>query len=50
MKRMGLLETKEKDNNMTPIEQDDETWADLVDDKVVFEDSEDFQVDKVDLK
>jgi hypothetical protein len=41
---------RKRDNNMTPIEHDDEVWVDLVEDKVVFEDSEGFDEDKVDLK
>jgi len=40
---------KEKDNNMIPIEHDDEVWVVLVevDD---FEDSDDFEEDNDDLK
>lgn len=41
---------KEKDNNMTRIEQDDEVWVVLVEDKAVSEDLEDSDEDKDDLK
>ena len=46
-KRMELSETKEKDNNTTLIEHDDEVWEVLLEDK---DDSGDFEGDKVDLK
>jgi hypothetical protein len=35
---------------MTPIEHDDEVWVVLADDKVDFEDSDDFEEDKDDLR
>jgi len=50
MKQMVWSEMKEKDNNMTRIEQDDEVWVVLVEDKAVSEDLEDSDEDKDDLK
>lgn len=47
---MAWYETKKRDNNMIPIEHDDEAWVVLAEDKVVSDDSVDFHEDKVDLK
>ena len=44
---MVSYEMKEKDNNMTLIEHDDEAWVVLDEGKVDFEDLDD---DKADLK
>ena len=50
MKPMVWSEMKEKDNNMTLTDHDDEVWVVFDEDKVDFEGSEDFQEVKEDLK
>jgi hypothetical protein len=41
---------KKRDNNMTPIDHDDEVWVVLVEDNDDLEDSDDFDEDNDDLK